>query len=100
MDVELKGWQSLVLFLMIPAGLIVTGYVGMTLWGWFVVPTFGLPALNIAQAIGIDLVVSHWVVQAKLYKFDKEQYFKMSLMYMIVVPLTFLFFGWVAHFFM
>ena len=34
------------------------GFVLMKLWGWFIVPTFGLPALTIAVAIGLALTVS------------------------------------------
>lgn len=33
------------------------GFTLSVLWGWFVVPLFGLPALSIAQAFGLALVV-------------------------------------------
>lgn len=33
------------------------GFVLMKLWAWFVIPTFGLPALTIPIAIGISLLV-------------------------------------------
>jgi len=36
----------------------VNGWALMTLWGWFVIPVFGLPSLSIVQAIGVALVVS------------------------------------------
>ena len=33
------------------------GWVLSILWRWFMVPTLGLPALSVPQAIGIALVV-------------------------------------------
>ena len=33
------------------------GFVLSTLWGWFMVPTFGLPALSILTAIGVRMTV-------------------------------------------
>ena len=44
------------------------GYVLTVLWGWFVVPTFGLAALALVPAIGVSLIVSfmtHQVDQSK-----------------------------------
>lgn len=35
-----------------------TGLALSVLWGWFIVPVFGLPVLSIAQAYGIALVVA------------------------------------------
>lgn len=32
------------------------GYVISVLWGWFVVPVFGLPAIGLVQAYGLALV--------------------------------------------
>ena len=34
-----------------------SGFTLSVLWGWFVVPMFGLPTLSLAQAYGITLVV-------------------------------------------
>ncbi|ULR87407.1 hypothetical protein [Comamonas sp. B21-038] len=34
-----------------------SGFTLSVLWGWFVVPVFSLPALSVAQAYGIALVV-------------------------------------------
>lgn len=38
---------------------ILSGYVLSVLWGWFIVPTFGLPLLTIPVAIGVMLVVAY-----------------------------------------
>ena len=34
-----------------------SGYTLSVLWGWFVTPAFGLPALTVAQAYGVALMV-------------------------------------------
>jgi len=34
------------------------GFVLMKLWGWFIVPTFGLPVLTIPVAIGMVMIVT------------------------------------------
>jgi hypothetical protein len=44
------------------------GYVLTILWGWFVVPTFGLPTLALAPAIGMSLVVSFLTHQSDATK--------------------------------
>jgi len=34
-----------------------SGYALSVLWGWFIVPTFDIPAISIPTAIGIALVI-------------------------------------------
>jgi hypothetical protein len=52
------------LFAMVAAPVIVAlgamweGWVLAILWGWFVVPVFGLPALSVPVAIGLCLIAS------------------------------------------
>ena len=36
---------------------VLEGWALTVLWGWFIVPTFGLPSLRIPYAIGLSLVV-------------------------------------------
>lgn len=46
-------------FLMLVAiawGTIVGGYTLSVMWGWFMVPQFGLPGLSLAGAIGVKMV--------------------------------------------
>jgi hypothetical protein len=38
-------------------GALMNGWVLSILWGWFVLPLFGLPSLSIPKAIGLALVV-------------------------------------------
>lgn len=44
--------------LLIAAAVAGSGFVLMKLWGWFFAPTFGLPALTPAQAVGIAFTVN------------------------------------------
>lgn len=44
------------------------GYVLTVLWGWFVAPTFGLPVLALAPAIGMSLLVSFLTYQSDATK--------------------------------
>ena len=44
------------------------GYVLTILWAWFVVPTFSLPELAIAPAIGLAMVVSYLTHQSDASK--------------------------------
>jgi hypothetical protein len=41
------------------AAMILRGWVLSVMWGWFIVPAFGLPALSIPIAIGIAMIMSY-----------------------------------------
>ena len=51
----------LCLILILPVSLF-CAYVGKSLWWWFVVP-LGAPAIGMAQAYGIDVLVSLWTMR-------------------------------------
>lgn len=53
--VAVGGW--------IVAMTLLRGWVFSLLWQWFIVPIFHLPAIGVAQAIAISLVVSHLTYQ-------------------------------------
>lgn len=64
-------FMSVGIFTLMSAVVILRGYVLSILWGWIIVPIFGLPAIGVAQAIGISIVVglmTHQYVPSK----DKE----------------------------
>lgn len=65
-----SGWDALAWLLGILLGVliavvcvfyagIVQGVTLMLLWRWFAVPIFGLPALTIAQALGLSLILGY-----------------------------------------
>ena len=55
LGLAIVGGCTLVIVALI-GGIVVQGFTLSILWGWFVTPIFGLPALTIAQAYGIALV--------------------------------------------
>lgn len=79
------------------------GYALSILWGWFVVPVFGLPRLSVLQAIGIAMVVGFLTHQTDEYKDnDKSTKERMieAVILAILTPLFALFFGYIVHSFM
>lgn len=50
---------TLIIVIIITTSALVNGYVLSILWGWFVVPTFGLAPLSIPAAIGLAMVVHY-----------------------------------------
>jgi hypothetical protein len=64
------------------------------LWGWFMVP-LGLPAIGIAHAFGLDVLVSHLVRQN-----CSEGMFESAtevVAYWLATSLTAITFGFLAH---
>lgn len=49
------------------------GYVLHVLWGWFMVPIFGLPALSVAGAIGVALIISFTTYQFVYSRDDRSE---------------------------
>ena len=45
----------------IAIGTLISAFVLVKLWGWFITPTFGIVQLTILQAIGFDLV-KQWLL--------------------------------------
>lgn len=83
------------------------GYALSVLWGWFVVPTFGAPALDIVPAIGFAIMVSYLTYQTHDYEVKKGWGLGETVVYIIIIlldiiakPSIALVFGWVVHLFM
>lgn len=76
------------------------------LWGWFITPTFDVPALTLVQAIGVSLVVGAFVGSKTMDKSntDKDRgvwgSLAYALMLAIVPPLMSMGWGWVIVQFM
>ena len=76
-----------------------SGFTLSVLWGWFVVPAFGLSALSVAQAYGIALVVraAHGLKDAESK--EKGSAGVVITKLFVLPPFIcglFLLFGWVA----
>jgi len=85
-------------------GIVLNGYALSVLWGWFMVPTFNLPKLTVAPAIGIAMVVGY-LTQPDLGKLqEKEMDAGTKIVYGVIYtfskPAFALLFGWIILQFM
>lgn len=79
------------------------GYVLTVLWAWFVVPTFGLPTLALAPAIGLAMVVSfltHQSDASKAPEGDFSDHMAKAVAHALLLPAMVLGIGWVVKQFM
>lgn len=82
-------------------GSIYSGWILKTLWSWFVVPTFGLPGLSIASAIGLGLVV-RWLTYVHRPESGEEEAksfgekWLAAVLTSVVVGLLCLLVGWIC----
>ena len=86
-----------------PLALIWRGWVLTKLWAWFVVPVFGLPALGIATAIGLSVVVGYLVYHMDdSVKVEREKWaaFGYPVSVMFLHPAIALGIGWMVTLFM
>lgn len=91
-----------VVFLMV-FSYIFNGYALSVLWGWFVVPTFGAPALGLVPAIGVAIVVGYLTHQTHDCKKEEKSFGEKiaeGTVMAILKPSFALFFGWIVHLFM
>lgn len=86
------------MFGLLAIGAIWNGSALTVLWGWFIVPTFSLPALTLAPAIGVALVVNFLTHQAKSEPKgeDKTEQLLKSIVHMALKPAMALAIGWVV----
>jgi hypothetical protein len=73
------------------------GWVLSILWGWFFVPILGLPALGVAQAIGISTVVGYLTHQHRKTPEGEEAE---AFAYIAAQPLFALLIGYIVKSFM
>ena len=64
------------------------------LWGWFIVPTFDLPALTALQAIGIGITVGMLTTQ---YVPKNESETKKAIVIMLIEPIFALALGGIVY---
>jgi hypothetical protein len=77
---------------------IVSGFVFMTLWGWFIIPKFTLPDVNLAESIGLMIFVSFLKYKSKDGTKDDKPFVKdilESFAKQIVLGSFVLLFGWI-----
>ena len=74
---------------------IMNGFAISTLWGWFIVPMFGLPALSIPYAIGLSLIVSYMTISASFYKGQAIEVDK-YISFLVTKPVGAIIFGFIV----
>lgn len=72
-------------------------FVLVKLWGWFVVPTFGLSGLGMAAAYGLALIV-HMLKGQCGCKDDRETWIKIAMPFL--GPALSLSMGWIVTWFL
>jgi len=85
-----------VLALMVVAYLL-DGVALKLLWGWFLVPTLGFPAISLVQAIGISIVIG-FMTQQHIPRDEDEK--KELYVYVFLTPILAIVIGWIVHLFM
>ena len=85
--------------ILIPLGTICNGYALTKLWGWFVVPTFGLPRLSIAAACGLSLIATHLTHQQGYCKDERSTAQKRLdlICFTVITPFMVIFIGWIIN---
>lgn len=73
-DLDGVGCFGLIVFtlLAVVVGTIANGWALSTLWGWFIVPLFGLPALSIPYALGISTIAGFLLPANNTSKSDNK----------------------------
>ena len=66
------------------------------LWGWFLVPTLSLPAISLAQAIGICVIIE--LTTNQHIPRNERETIEMYI-YCFLVPVYAVVTGWVVHLF-
>lgn len=84
-------------------GSIASGFALSVLWGWFVVPLFGVPNLTIAQAIGLSMVVGFLTYQYHDNHKKEEMSLAGKIIYLVLLaiiqPAVTLVIGYIVHLF-
>lgn len=72
------------------------GYVLSILWGWFMIPVFGLPALTAMQAAGVKLTV-RVITYTHRREEEKDDWLITSFVEATILPLVLLGLGWIIQ---
>lgn len=88
--------SCIVVLLLLPVHGVVEGWGLAILWKWFVVPVFHLPALSMAQALGLGLVT--YMLCPKPYATKEEAHNR--LVTLIFSALVAVGMGWILRLFL
>tara|TARA_R110000796_G_scaffold11198_2_gene37337 strand:- start:541 stop:843 length:303 start_codon:yes stop_codon:yes gene_type:complete len=90
-----KLFTFLVTLLVIP---IIKGFVIVTLWAWFIVPSFGVREVRIIEVIGFLIIYSF--IRLKKFEENKEDYKQweeawVNILYIIIMSVITLIIGFI-----
>jgi hypothetical protein len=85
-------------FGIVALAVLLNGWILTILWGWFVAPLFGLPALTLKSACGLSLIVGYLTGGLKHDNKEEEEKGKEYLKYVkILNPFFVLLMGWIIY---
>ena len=90
---------AVVAIALIVVGSIMNGWVLSVMWGWFVVPLFGVPVLKVAPAIGVALVakmLTHQSSSKSNEKKDTSETVGELIAAAFLSPMVTLLIGWIV----
>ena len=78
---------------------LLNGFALKFLWGWFMVPTLGLPVISLAQSIGIALVIGYFTFKhiPKGKKDNGDVDIWQPIINEFSMSVAILAFGWIIH---
>lgn len=95
----MKAFGCLGLLIYIVVLSLLSGFVLVQLWDWFVVPNFDVPSITIQTALGIGLIVGMYTHKAEYP--DKEKHTTEESIYMMIgsvsYPVLALVIGYIIH---
>ena len=82
-------------------GTVIQGFVFSKLWLWFIVSTFQMQPIRIIESVGILLLIGF--IRAKRKDVTNEDFwgiFILDLVFLVLISVTVLIFGWIFKLFL
>jgi hypothetical protein len=76
--------------------IIINAWVLTKVWGWYISPFFGLPAMDIIHAFGVALVVRFLVMRVDISDDSKKNKWQARLALALIVPPLTLLAAWIG----
>lgn len=95
---------AVITVMLLLASAIINGYTLSVLWGWFIVPTFELPQIGVAAAVGLSLtltyVTHHVRMDQRTPKTPYDELLAEATLLMLLKPMLILSLGYACKLFM
>lgn len=87
--------ESIVLVIGALVNMVLGGFVVVMLWRWFIVPVFGIRAINLAEALGLSFIISlpnyHYVNDPRPLPEQLSRYILVAFLVLVI--------GWILSLF-